>query len=129
VGSIKSVVEMIQEDLADEDTAERALPLLHSICEDHGPLELCRHTLEEVKRKLQSKQHFGSLTAIAWPWTSEEIGEILDSLEKHKTSIIIALQGDTVKSALQIQDKVNDIHNHIVHEGKDVQVITRRLIQ
>jgi ankyrin repeat domain-containing protein 50 len=111
---------MIREDLADEDTAER-LPLLHSICEDHGPLELCRQTLEEVKRKLQ---YFVSLTAITWPWTSEEIGEILDSLEKYKTAIIIALQGDTVKSAHRIQNKVDDIHHHIVHEEKEVQVIS-----
>jgi hypothetical protein len=122
VSSIKAVVDLIQVDLENENIADR-LPLLQSLCEKDGPLELCRQTLADIETKLLTKrQHFTSLTAMTWPWKSEEFEGIINSLKKYETAITLALHGDTAKLMLSIQNTVKDIHE-AVYEGKDAEII------
>jgi hypothetical protein len=55
----------------------------------------------------------GILKAATWPWKRKDIAETLAVIEKQKTLIMLAVQGDTTQLTLNIESTVNDINHHV----------------
>src|SRR5436190_7149179 len=113
IASLKGILEFLQSFADDEDNQSR-LPLLHSLSTQHGPLEICRAALADIESKLRPKRdQSGVLKAITWPWKWKDIGPVLENIEKQKTLMLLAMQGDTTRTTLEIENTVKDIHCHI----------------
>ena len=113
VASVKGVLEFLQS-FVDDDENQSRLPLLYSLSHQHGPLEMCRIALTDIESKLRPKRdQSGVLKAITWPWKWKDIGPVLEDIEKQKTLMLLAMQGDTTRTTLEIENKVNDIHCHV----------------
>jgi hypothetical protein len=109
ITALKGFLEFLERFINDSDNAAR-LPQLHSICRPKGPLDLCTSLLKDMESKMQMKRDYhGVLKAITWPFKWKDIGEALDVVEKQKTLMMLALQGDTTRATLAIEHKVNDI--------------------
>ena len=107
-----------------DDEKKPQLPLLHSLSNPHGPLEMCRTALADIESKLRLKRdHTGILKAIAWPWQWKDIGPVLEDIDKQMTLMILAIQGDTTRSTLTIENTVKDIHSH-VQDNKHEKILT-----
>src|SRR5271169_1679098 len=75
---------------------------------------MCRIALADIESKLRPKRdQSGVLKAITWPWKWKDIGPVLEDIEKQKTLMLLAMQGDTTRTTLEIENKVNDIHCHV----------------
>src|SRR5271169_1937868 len=75
---------------------------------------MCRIALADIEAKLRPKRdHSGVLKAITWPWKWKDIGPVLEDIEKQKTLMLLAMQGDTTRTTLEIESTVKDIHCHI----------------
>jgi hypothetical protein len=113
ITALKGILEFLQSFVNNDENKSR-LPLLNSLCEPHRPLETCQTALADIEAKLRPKRdHSGVLKAITWPWKWKDIGPVLEDIEKQKTLMLLALQGDTTHATLTIEDKVTDIHYHI----------------
>jgi hypothetical protein len=85
------------------------LPLLNSLHDPGGPLDKCSSTLLELEAKIHPKlDRSGILKPIIW-WN--EITEILKDIELQKTYMMLAMQGDTTRAALKIENTVTSIHS------------------
>ena len=123
VTALKGILEFLQS-FVDDDENKSRLPLLHSLCEPHRPLETCRTALTDIESKLRPKRdHTGVLKAITWPWKWKDIGPVLEDIEKQKTLMLLAMQGDTTRTTLSIENKVEDIHCHI-QDTKHEKILT-----
>src|SRR5205814_4809219 len=112
ITSLKGFLDFLEKFVNDENNAAR-LPQLHSICQPKGPLDLCTSLLKDMESKMQPKRDYhGVLKAITWPWKWKDIGEALDVIEKQKTLMMLAIQGDTTRATLSIENTVKDIQGH-----------------
>ena len=67
---------------------------------------------------MQLKRDYnGVLKALTWPWKWKDIGEALDVIETQKTLMMLAMQGDTTRATLAIENTVNDIQIHVKDQG------------
>jgi hypothetical protein len=58
---------------------------------------------------------------ISWPFKWKDIAHSLDIIEKQKTLMMLAMQGDNIRSILEIENKVDDVHHHVQNQfHKDV---------
>jgi ankyrin repeat domain-containing protein 50 len=90
--------------------------LLVLLTAPNGPLQSCEEALTRIKRKLDTKS--GTSTAaqtFRWKWTSKDIEKILQTIEREKTVLILALQAETNEGSLQIQAGVKEVSDSI-HE-------------
>ena len=121
VTALKVLLEALKCFVQDGENASR-LPLLSSLSHPNGPLETCHTLLAEIEDKLQSKRTRSGSLGIIWPWQYDEMSRILQTIEKQKSLMSLALQGDIATTTLAIEDKVKDIH-HIIHDEKDAKII------
>ena len=123
ITALKGILEFLQSFVNDDETKFR-LPLLHSLSHPDGPLEMCRTALADIESRLRPKRdRAGVLKAITWPWKWKEIEPVLERIEKQKTLMLLALQGDTTRTTLTIENTVKDIHCHI-EDTKHKDIIT-----
>jgi hypothetical protein len=96
------------------------LSALLSQCQPNGPLDLCTKLMEEIESKLKSKKA-GIGKALVWPFQRKDIVECLEFIEKYKSSLSLAMQGDTLQATLTIEPAVKDIQRHVHTQAeKDV---------
>jgi ankyrin repeat domain-containing protein 50 len=70
--------------------------------------------LKDMEAKLRPKRDYnGVLKAITWPWKWKDIGQALEIIEKQKTLMMLAMQGDTTRATLTIENKVKDIYDNV----------------
>ena len=123
ITALKGILEFLHSFVNNDENKSR-LPLLHSLCEPHRPLETCRAALADIEAKLRPKRdHSGVLKAITWPWKWKDIGPVLEDIEKQKTLMLLAMQGDTTRTTLAIENTVKDIHYHI-QDTKHKEIFT-----
>lgn len=70
---------------------------LKSLAVAHGPMEQLDTALSHILRKLKPivGSRFKQIgKTLAWPFTKKEIEQILSQIERHKSTINFALQGD-----------------------------------
>lgn len=113
ITALKGILEFLHT-FVDNDENKHRLPLLSSLCEPQQPLEICKSTIADIESKLRLKRDYnGVLKALTWPWKWKDIGPLLEDIEKQKTLMLLAMQGDTTRTTLAIEKTVKDIHSHI----------------
>src|SRR5271169_5737245 len=111
VASLKGILEFLQSFF---DENQSRLPLLHSLSREHGPLKMCQNAVKDIESKLRPKRdQSGVLKAITWPWKWKDIETMLGDIEKQKTLMILAMQGETTRTTLEIEGTVKDVHRHV----------------
>ncbi|KAL9034084.1 MAG: hypothetical protein Q9180_005599 [Flavoplaca navasiana] len=116
ISYIESVKDASQDRLRVGREASGLLPLLHdlksevsvngdeewsrcvrSLALEHGPIDQLREALEQLAEKLKPRTGFkGTLRAFVWTLDKAYTQEILGKIERVKTRVILALQGDTL---------------------------------
>jgi len=124
ITALKGILQFLQT-FVDEEENHSRLPLLHSLCQRSGPFEKCHMAIAEIELKLRhsKRDYTGALKAITWPWKWKDIGPILEDIEKQKTLMLLAIQGDTTRTILTIENKVNDINSHF-HTQEDIDIVS-----
>jgi hypothetical protein len=95
---------------------------LNSACLD-VPLQMCEAALQEIATKLGVKTlgmnsgpdrvTVSFPKTLKWPWKEKEVRKILEKIEKHKTTFILAFTADTSQAALAIKDGVTEVSESI----------------
>jgi len=115
ITGLKGFLEFLEKFLKSTD-ADR-LPALLSQCCPNGPLELCTKRMEEISSKLERKKG-GVGRALAWPFQRKDITESLEFIEKQKSSLSLAMQGNTLQATLNIELDVKDIQGYVHTKAK-----------
>jgi hypothetical protein len=121
VKDLKGTLDTIQFLLDEEgdDAEDPRLPLLKSI---DRSFKACESVLKDVSEQLgveistdldPETVKVGFKKKATWPWKEKDVGKILQSLEKFKTSFILALSGETLQVVRAIQDGVKDVSESI----------------
>jgi hypothetical protein len=99
---------------------EQRLPQLGGLCRPQGPLDMCITLLTEMEKKLRppKRDYNGVLKTVTWPWKWKDIAETLAVIEKQKTLIMLAIQGDTTQLTLNIENTVNDLNHHVRDQSR-----------
>jgi len=128
VSALKTILELLRQFVEIDENATR-LPLFQSLCQPAGPLKECEKMLGEIESRIRLKrEHSGKLKSITWPWQWEEMAKKLKTIERHKQTFTLALQGDIATTTLAIQDTVNEVHS-FAKEGRDATHALRRDIR
>jgi Cdc6-like AAA superfamily ATPase len=110
ITGLKGFLEFLEKFLESAD-ADRLSALL-SQCKPTGPLDLCTKLMKEIESKLKAKKaEIGK--ALVWPFQRKDIVESLEFIEKYKSSLSLAMQGDTLQATLIIEPAVQDIQRHV----------------
>jgi hypothetical protein len=118
VSALKTILELLHRFVQVDENAAR-LPLFQSLCQPDGPLKECKEMLDDIESRIRLKrEHSGRLKSITWPWQWEEMAKKLKTIERHKQTFTLALQGDMATKVLTIQDTVNEVHA-VTKEGRD----------
>jgi hypothetical protein len=118
ITGLKGFLEFLEK-FVDSADADRLSALLLQ-CQPNGPLDLCTKLMEEIESKLKAKKvEMGK--ALVWPFQRKDIVESLEFIEKYKSSLSLAMQGDTLQATLAIEPAVKDIQDHVHTQAeKDV---------
>ena len=75
-----------------------------------GPFHACTASLSEMVKKLE-KISGGNVVRrrLMWPFESGKLEELLNGLEKHKSTIMLALTGDSVEIHMETNEAVKKI--------------------
>ncbi|KAG8752573.1 hypothetical protein FRC14_006936 [Serendipita sp. 396] len=99
------------------------MSLLKSLETQHGPFTACYAVLADVQKKLRSIKDPSSLrNRLMFPFQGEKLVELLQTLEKHKTSFILALAGDQAKLTCNIEKTVNNVSDQL----EDIKLLEYR---
>jgi len=106
VNSLKGILEHLQR-LASEGPG---LAALGSLMGPQGPFEASTAALEELAKKLKTLNEASAVRRrLLWPIESGKFEEILQGLEKRKTTFILALAGDNAGSAQKTELGVQEV--------------------
>jgi hypothetical protein len=118
IAGLKGFLVFLEKFLESADAAR--ISALLSQCEPNGPLDLCSNLMEDIESKLKGKK-VGMGKALVWPFQRQDIVQDLEFVEKYKSSLSLALQGDTLQGTLTIEPAVKDIQRHVHTQAeKDV---------
>lgn len=128
VSGLKSTLENLRHLLDDNDQDSR-LSHHKSLV---GALKACEEALKQLASKLGIKIE-GDLNTdnikvnfkkkMMWPWKEKEVGKILAVIEKHKSTFILALTGDTLRLSVAIHDSVMDMKDNVTQIAGSIQTI------
>ena len=127
VGGLKTTLDNLRILLDDHDEGE--LPHLKSL---NSALVMCKNTIEELASKLgvevgkysnTDQVKFTLKKKLMWPWKEKEVGNILQVIEKHKSTFILAVTSDTLGLSLAIQDDIGDMKHGVMAIQSDVEDI------
>ncbi|KAL8897484.1 MAG: hypothetical protein Q9207_007196 [Kuettlingeria erythrocarpa] len=91
---------------------------------EHGPIDQLREALEQLAKKLKPKKGLkGTLRAFVWTLDKAYAQEILGKIERVKSCIVLAMQGDLIKLAQAMKAETAFISR--IDEG--VSVITSNM--
>jgi hypothetical protein len=127
VGGLKTTLENLKMIL--DATEEEELPHLKSL---DKPLEACCGAIDTLAQKLgvnvdrntdTEKLKFTFTKRIMWPWKEKEVNKVLETIERHKSTFILAVAGDTLQTTLMTQADVGEIKDGFVTLKDDVSDI------
>ncbi|KAG8830164.1 hypothetical protein FRC17_005292 [Serendipita sp. 399] len=112
VSSLQSILEQLQKLSSDPD--DEHMPLLKSLEGQKGPFQACHDALEEIQKTLQSIKDPSRVSRrLLFPFQGKKLEELLETLEKHKQTFILAIAGDNAKATLNIQTGVKHVSNQL----------------
>src|SRR5271170_640838 len=79
-----------------------------------GPFQACTETLTDVGKKLE-KIAIGNVvkTRFLWPFEGDKLQELLDRLEKHKATFMLALAGDSLEIQMKTNQRIQGIETQL----------------
>ena len=86
------------------------------LASNDGPVQLVRDVLESLKTKLHPNcTNYGSKLAkvaasMTWPFTKQEIDEVLKSIERQKTLLLMAFENHHAQLLVEIKKEVSAVH-------------------
>jgi hypothetical protein len=90
--------------------ADPRLPCLTALNTHDGTLQACEAALKELDKGLgPAPATMNVIKAMKWPFKAKDIENIVERIEKFKTTVILALGGDSVQTILRIDDSVTQI--------------------
>src|SRR5271163_3928808 len=95
ITSLKDFLEFTETFVKNKAKAPQ-LFLFSSLTNSNDLLETCTALLENMKAKMRPRKrdYNDVLIAIAWPWKWNDIAQTLETIERQKTLILLAMQGD-----------------------------------
>lgn len=95
LGTLCNLLLDLEDKLNESNEKDQWMNGLRSLALPHGPIEQLKEALAKVLKKLEPKSRLGSLKGtLLWPFDRKEIEEILGQIERQKSTINYALQGD-----------------------------------
>ncbi|KAG8851937.1 hypothetical protein FRB91_007150 [Serendipita sp. 411] len=112
VASLQTTLEQLQR--LTSDSNDERMSLLKSMEVQDGPFEACHNVLAEIQKKLQWIGDASSIRKrLLFPFQGAKLDELLQTLEKSKTSLLLALTGDQTKVILNIKKTVKDVSDQL----------------
>lgn len=89
------------------------------------PLNACKADLLKLETRLCIKidRSLSNRARLMWPFKKKEIDEILQGVEKHKTTFILALSGDILQTSLAIKDDVSAVYASMKTDQRNREII------
>ena len=88
---------MLQDRIDDAEFLEKDLASIRSLNIPGGPLEQLTRALEQLERKLVPSRRLMQLSkALLWPFSKEEVKEIISTIERQKTAFNLAISNDNM---------------------------------
>ena len=79
-----------------------------------GPFQACTETLTNAAKKLEKiARDNGVKTRFLWPFEGDKLQELLDRLEKHKATFMLALAGDSLKIQMETNQRIQGIETQL----------------
>jgi hypothetical protein len=112
-----------------DETEEDELPHLKSL---DKPLEACCGAIDSLARKLgveidgqtkTERMKFSFVKRATWPRKEKEVTKVLDVIERHKVTFILAVASDTLQATLMTQADMGEIKDGIGTLKDDVSDI------
>lgn len=111
VSSLKGVISHIEALINTPVTGRvTSLQLLNILGVQGGSLAICKAALHELEANLGSESATVSMkNRIKWLWKEKEIAKLLRIIENQKTTIILALGGDSLALSLCMNREIEDL--------------------
>lgn len=101
VSGLKIILDRLK-NLVEKENNFATQSLLKQLDAQRGPIHTCKTALQEIESRLVIKSDSKLVRAIKWPWISNEIKKILETIEKEKGTLILILQADVRDSVCEI---------------------------
>jgi hypothetical protein len=113
VNSLKGILEYLQRLVSDGSNSQSVLAL-GSLMGPQGPFEASTAALQELAKKLKALNEASAVRRrLLWPIEASKFEEILQGLEKHKTTFILALAGNNAHSGQKTELGVQEVKSSI----------------
>ena len=97
-----------------------------SLSVPNGPLDQLRGVMERLAKRLEPVSGMKKATkAILWPLRKEDVKDLLDTIERHKTLFILALQNDHIGLSQAIRESTDLVQIGVQDMLKGISGIDR----
>ncbi|KAG6986548.1 hypothetical protein G7Y79_00078g100020 [Physcia stellaris] len=104
------LLEMLQDRMDDAEFLKKDLASIGSLDIPGGPLEQLTKALEQLERKLAPSRRLKQISkAVLWPFSKEEVNEIISTIERQKTAFNLAISNDNIALSLSIKTGVREL--------------------
>src|SRR5579859_3464676 len=119
VKDLKNVLDDIQLLIDPDGDADDRRPLLNSLA---TTFKSCETALQEIAKELgitfdaelnPENVKVSFQKKASWPWKEKSVSKILQTMEKYKTTFILAINGDTLQLLRAVQECVNDVSESV----------------
>ena len=111
-----------REDEAKASGDDKWLRGIQSLTVKFGPIEQLQSALELIVNKVKPVSRIKNVgKVLKWPFTKKEVEEILKQIERQKSTINFALQGDQISLAKAIKSDTMQIHT-LINGVQEMQV-------
>ena len=118
----------LKELLARADSKETWLATVRSLAVPKGPIAQYEDALKRLASKLEPVVGLKKAgKAMRWPFEKKEVLHTLNNLERQKTMFMLALQNDSVKLALAVEDDVTNVKLGVSELRAGVRVLKENL--
>jgi hypothetical protein len=121
IGVLKAILDHLKTLASSADDGR--LKNLNALKVPNGPFQTCFSALKELDTKITAITKASSVRRrLLWPIEGPKLEEILRSLEKHKTTFIIALTGDGLVVNIETNDRVEAVQSQL----DDIRIADQR---
>ena len=95
LSSLLNILLDLEARLDEKGTRDPSMKGLQSLAVPHGPIEQLKEALEGMAKKFEPKSGLSKVKGtLLWPFDRKELEEVLGRIERQKSTINYALQGD-----------------------------------
>jgi hypothetical protein len=130
VKDLKNVLDDIQMLIENDGDVEDRRPVLNTLT---ATFKSCETALQEIAKELgmtfdadvnTENAKVGFRKKASWPWKEKGVSKILQTIEKYKTTFILAINGDTLQLLRAVQECVHNVSGSVRDISESVQTMT-----